>query len=79
MKEETIITFESEDSKIKDCVIYSDNVPDRKDVITQEELEQSGLKKILKLKLTGKYIPEKIGKRYSVRITTEQLKMLFDF
>jgi len=79
MEKEIIITFESEDTKIQDCVVYSDSVPPNKNIITQDELMESGLKKMMKLEFTKQFIPEKIGVKYQVRITAEYLKELFNF
>lgn len=79
MKKELIFTFQSGDERIKDCTIYSYYVPENEDIITLEELQSYGIKKAIKLQLNSRYIPDKIGSNYEVRITAEILKELFDF
>lgn len=79
MKKGLIITFESVADDIQDCMIYSESVSPREDVITQEELAKSGLKKMMKLPLMKQLIVNKIGNKYQVRITAEHLKELFNF
>jgi hypothetical protein len=80
MKHELIIIFESEDRNINECMVYSESLPPRDDVCTEDELLKSGLKRMVKIKPEKKQnINGKIGCRYIFRITDELLKILEEY
>ena len=86
MKKELIIQFniiqhENIDKQDDDInlVVYSVSNPEKENVITQEELQAGGVKKMFKPFLEKTNIPDKIGKTFTAKINKEQLAELFNF
>lgn len=77
LNKEIIITFESEDTEIQDCIVYSGNVP-KGDAIPIDEIKELGVKKMMRLEMSKQLLPEKVGMQYQIKITEEQLKELFN-
>jgi len=85
MKTEIIIQFniiEFEDKNRRDdelkLTVFSVLSPEKENMITQEELQKSGIKKMIQPKMECEYIPDKVGKKYTFKINAEQLKALLD-
>jgi len=83
MKKGIIITFNIYQDTIEnqkpDFTVYSENEPDNDNSVMQEELEESGLKKVIKLVPERRYLAESLGAIYTIRIPEEKLKELLDF
>mgnify|MGYP001614678641 FL=1 len=86
MKKELIIQFniiqhENIDKQDDDInlVVYSVINPEKENVITQEELQACGVKKMFKPFLEKTNISDKIGKTFTAKINKEQLAELFNF
>ncbi len=83
MKKELIITFDiyqdSLDNQKPNFTIYSESIPDNLDKFNEKELEESGLKKMIKFNPERKDINGKLARQYIVRIPAEKVEKLLDF
>jgi hypothetical protein len=78
MKKDIIITFDiyqdSLDNQKPDFTIYSELLPKNLNSFSQEELNKSGLNKMIKPLEEKKDMTEHLGRTYTYRITEKQLK-----
>ena len=80
LKKEMIITFDIYQDKIDnqnpDFTIYCDDVPDNPNSFSVEELQKSGIKKMIKLTGERKEYAGKLARKYIYRISEEKIKEL---
>ena len=82
MKKNIIITFDIYQDKLDNqkpnFTVYSALIPDKEDVMTIDEIQKSGLKKMVKFNPEVKEMTENLGRNYTVRIPEKTIKELLE-
>ena len=81
MNKDIIITFDiyqdSLGNQNPNLIVYCEHIPDNPNSFNVEELQKSGLKKIIKLIGKRNEMADKFGRTYTYRITEKQLRGLY--